>query len=496
MDERERQYREYLALRQHEQEREIAEESYGRSAGRNEGRYFAEDINRTRPKRQSIEDTPYGASDMKRRQKEKERRDREMAEYLAAREADRNRRGVRTGVRYSEDKKNRKARAKANAKARARYEKTRHERTAHDRPRRERRPLLNRRQTGKKSRKKPMRIAVVILLVLVLGFAATGIGGIVMALSALGSMEHISVEENNIAINPSVEAQLDGYTNIVVLGIDARADEDDSQCRSDAIIVASINEETNEVKMFSVYRDTMLDVGDEGLDKITHAYFYGGAEQTLYALNKNLDLNIDKVVVVNWKTVADVIDSVGGIEVDIQESEINEMNHYIPNTAKNVDGPDDLIEGPGKQTLNGVQAVTYARIRKDAATGDYRRNERMKIVFKETFKKVKNSGFFSMFNVARKAMPEIKTNMGAGDILGMMIKFKSYDMTDSTTGFPYDVDSWTGYGAAGYAWYGPPKNLANNVSKLHEQFFDQQGYVPTDTVQQISNDISYKTGIY
>jgi hypothetical protein len=120
----------------------------------------------------------------------------------------------------------------------------------------------------------------------------------------------------------------------------------------------------------------------------------------------------------------------------------------------------------------------------------------MKIVFSETFKKVRGSGLISTFNVARKAMPEIKTNLTAGDILGMMIKFKSYDMTDSTTGFPYDVGSWTGYGGAGYAWYGPPVNLANNVSKLHEQFFNQSGYTPTETVQQISNDISYKTGIY
>ncbi|MCQ2546782.1 MAG: LCP family protein [Clostridia bacterium] len=476
MDERERQYREYLALRQHEQEREIDEESYGRPSWENDGRYFAEDINRTRPRKQSIEDTPYGASEMKKRQKEKERRDREMAEYLAAREADRNRRGVRSGVSYGEDRKSRKARAKADAKARKKEEK--------------------KRLKGKNGRKKPMKKAVVVLLVLVIGLAAAGLGGIVMALSALGSMEHISVDENNIAINPTVSSQLDGYRNIAVLGIDARANEDDSQCRSDAIIIASINEETNEVKMFSVYRDTLLDVGEEGLDKVTHAYFYGGAERTLYTLNKNLDLNIDEVVVINWKTVADVIDSVDGIEVDIQESEIEEMNHYIPNTAKNVNGPRDLIEAPGKQTLNGVQAVTYARIRKDAATGDYRRNERMKIVFKETFKKVKGSGFFTMFGVARHAMPEIKTNMGAGDIFGMMLKFKSFDMTDSTTGFPYDVASWTGYGGAGYAWYGPPRNLANNVSKLHEQFFDQSGYTPTETVQQISNDISYMTGIY
>ena len=91
--------------------------------------------------------------------------------------------------------------------------------------------------------------------------------------------------------------------NIAILGTDARKGDDDSNARTDAIIVASINEETDEVKLFSVFRDTLLDVGDEGLDKITHAYVYGGAERSLYTLNKNLDLNIDEVVVINWKTV-------------------------------------------------------------------------------------------------------------------------------------------------------------------------------------------------
>jgi anionic cell wall polymer biosynthesis LytR-Cps2A-Psr (LCP) family protein len=207
-------------------------------------------------------------------------------------------------------------------------------------------------------------------------------------------------------------------------------------------------------------------------------------------------LNIDEVVVINWKTVADIIDSVGGIEIDVQESELDELNHYIHETAVNVDGPTDKVKEPGKQTLNGVQAVTYARIRKDAVTGDYRRNERMKIVFSQTFKAVKQAGPMKMLSVARNAMPEVKTNLSSMDIVKLMAKVKSFDMTDSTTGFPYDVGSWTGYGGAGYAWYGPPINLANNVSKLHEQFFKQGGYTPTDTVQEISNRIAETTGLY
>jgi len=489
MDDRERQYKEYLALRQHEQEEEINREYYNQEEKRSKsslsgssdekyGQFFPENKKKTR--RVSVTETPYGASELRKAQKEKERRDKEMQEYLAAREADRNKRGVRSGIKHADydEHGGRKKQKKQKRQKQKQYKQYK--------------PA--KKMQGARKRRVPVPVLVA-LIILLLG-AATFVGGGAIALATLASAEHIPIDKNELGINESAAAAIDGYRNIAVLGTDARADDDDAQVRSDAIIVASINEETDEVKMFSVYRDTLLDVGEQGLDKVTHAYFYGGAQQSLYTLNKNLDLNIDEVVVINWKTVADVIDSVGGIEIDVQESELDELNKFIHETAINVDGPADKVESAGKQTLNGVQAVTYARIRKDAATGDYRRNERMKIVFKETFKAVKNAGPLKMLSVARHAMPEVKTNIGTGDMLKMMLKVKSYDMTDSTTGFPYDVGSWTGYGGAGYAWYGPPINLSNNVSKLHDQFFGQEGYTPSETVQEISDNIANTTGLY
>jgi len=502
MDDRERQYREYLALRQHEQQEEISREyekeqgrrregslrdsgddKYGqfmpgeRSHVSNEGPYVPDEREQTRrisnkAKRVSAAENPSYSADGIRSRREREARDRElrdrqMQDYIAAREADRNERGVRSGIIHAD------------------YDE-------HGRGRKKHRPGKG--PNGHRKRRIPAPLLAILIILVLL--AATALGGFGVVMATVSSAQHVNLDKGNLGIDSTAAAAIDGYRNIAILGTDARADDDDAQVRSDAIIVASINEETNEVKLFSVFRDTLLDVGEQGLDKITHAYFYGGAQQSLYTLNKNLDLNIDEVVVINWKTVADVIDSVGGIEIDVQESELDELNKYIHETGVNVDGPTDKVKEPGKQTLNGVQAVTYARIRKDAVTGDYRRNERMKIVFSQTFKAVKQAGPLKMLSVARNAMPEVKTNLSSMDIVKLMAKVKSFDMTDSTTGFPYDVGSWTGYGGAGYAWYGPPINLTNNVSKLHEQFFDQKEYTPSETVQEISDNISALTGLY
>ncbi len=492
MDERERQYQEYLALREKRQT-EDARQTYGESEMRR--------IYQEKARREQME-----AMREKQRQRERE-------EYIAAREHHHEKhekvKATRAGRKASEKADHKASRAEEKAFEAAEHAKAslkRGKEVARERIREFKNEQDFERSFGgdygkttkRRSRSrmsKGKRTAIVILLVLLLSGILV-LGGGLMAFATIASMQDVAVDKGAVAINPEVATQLDGYTNIAILGTDARADSAENDTRSDAIIVMSINKETNEVKMFSVFRDTLLDVGDQGLDKITHAYAYGGAQQTLYTLNKNLDLNIDEVVVINWKTVAEMIDAVGGITIDVQESELDELNKYINETAKNVDGPNDKVSGPGKQTLNGVQAVTYSRIRKDAVTGDYRRNERMKIVFKQTFKKLKSSGYLEMFQVLRKTAPEVGTNMSANEVMKMMLKFKSYDMTDSTTGFPYDVAGWTGYGGAGYAWYGPPVNLTNNVSKLHEQFFDQGGYTPTDTVQEISERISALTGLY
>ncbi len=315
--------------------------------------------------------------------------------------------------------------------------------------------------------------------------------GLSVVKNTLDNVGRVELDPDMIGINPQVDSELRNYRNIALIGIDARDMSNDEGVRSDAIIVASLNKETGEIKMFSVYRDTMLDLGDDvGLDKVTHSYYYGGPTKVLYALNKNLDLNVKEVVIVNWKSVADTVDALGGLDIEIQESEIDEMNKYIEDTYNSIGGSNEKIESAGMQTLNGNQAVTYARIRKDAATGDFRRNERMKIVVQAAFEKAKTMKLSTLRKITNDILPDIKTNMSSADMMGMMMDITSYKMTDSV-GWPYEHSDWSEG-----AYYNIPVTLSENVSRLHEEFFAQDGYEPTQDVQSISENISWRTGYY
>lgn len=340
----------------------------------------------------------------------------------------------------------------------------------------------------KKKKKKLKRIILVILLLVV----ALVICGFLFVTNVLGKVGRVDLDQADLGINPGVEANLKNYRNIALLGVDARDMDDYSKSRTDAIILVSLNKETKKVRQISVFRDTYLHVDDKiGYDKVTNVHAHKGTQGTIHTLNENMDLNIKEVGILNWKSVADIIDGIDGIEVNIKKSEINEMNKYIKDTQRNIGGSKKLIKKAGKQTLNGNQAVTYARIRHDSPKGDYRRNERMKIVLTKTMEKAGTLNPFELNKLANEVLPDIKTNMTTNQMMEVLWNLLTYD-SGKKGGWPFDVKPWTSYGV----WYGPPVTLEKNVSKLHKKYFSQPDYTPTERVQQISNEISQRTGYY
>lgn len=354
-------------------------------------------------------------------------------------------------------------------------------------------PNRTRRGQGKpKKKRKNTKLIIAVSLVLVAVVVLGGVigTGLTVVHNKLDMVGEVKVNRKALGIDSRVAKELANYRNVALLGIDARDMDSDEQTRSDAMIIASVDKRTNEVRLVSLYRDTYVNIGDNyGLDKMTHAYFYGGATQTLQTINRNLDLNCEEVVVVNWKSVADTVDALGGLEIEIKESEIKEMNKYIKDTQKNIGGSKKKIKKAGKQTLNGIQAVTYARIRKDSAEGDHRRNERMKIVLAAAFNKAKTLSLNQLNEIANEILPDIKTNMTTNQMMEVLLELASYSITDSKS-WPYNWTDWTHNGI----WYGPPVTLERNVVQLHEEFFEQKDYTPTDTVKDISNSISSITG--
>ena len=214
---------------------------------------------------------------------------------------------------------------------------------------------------------------------------------------------------------------IDGFINILLLGTDTRDMKTDEQTRSDMVMVASINVESHQVTLTSIYRDTMLKLGDTSTyDKITHAFFYGGPEMSIKTVNQAMDLNIQNYAVVNFKVVADVVDAIGGITVNVEDYEIDEMNRCIRENAIVLTGSDNTqyITQAGEQTLNGLQALGYGRMR-NGVGDDFKRTERMRIVATAAFEKMKTLKFSDIKKVVKAIAPLVKTNLRMTDMLAL-----------------------------------------------------------------------------
>ena len=311
-------------------------------------------------------------------------------------------------------------------------------------------------------------ILLIILLILIIGIFATGSWFLNDKLDKINYVENVT--RNEITVDAQVEENLSEYRNIALFGLDTREDSF-SNSRSDCIIIVSINNSTKDVKLLSVYRDTYVDVDGHGLTKITHAYAYGGPALALSTLNKNLDLDITEFVTVNFETVRTIVDEIGGVQITVTSAE-----------ATKIPG----INSAGTYNLDGDQALAYARIRK--IDTDYQRTERMRTVLDAIFTKVKGLSASSINSLLDTMLPHVSTNISKDEITKLIPDVLSYNITYSE-GWPYETKGWTSD-----LWYGIPITLESNVKALHETLFGETDYVPTETVQNISDKIVNKTG--
>ena len=329
-------------------------------------------------------------------------------------------------------------------------------------------------------------ILVILIILLILAIIAGGFAYWYVK-NKFDKMQQVEIKEEELQIDEEVEEQLTGYRNIAIFGVDSRSSSLGKGNRSDCIIIVSINQATKEVKLASVYRDTYVQIQGYGLDKITHAYSYGEAPLALGTLNTNLDLNIKEFVTVNFDAVAEAVDLLGGVDIDVQSNEIGYLNQYQQGTAKVTGKQVKEITHTGLQTLNGVQAVSYGRIRYTEG-GDYKRTERMRDVIEAMLEKLKTKSIGEINNLLDQILPKIYTNIDMNSLITEIPKITKYKVTESI-GWPYETR-----GITLDRWYGIPITLESNVEQLHKELFSEEDYEVSETVQTISNKIVNKTG--
>lgn len=332
------------------------------------------------------------------------------------------------------------------------------------------------------------KVVGIIILTLVLIALGVGIGAYVYVRSSLGQMQQVEIDEEAIEINEGVKESLEGYRIIALFGVDSRENQLEKGTRSDCIMLAIVDQKTKAVKLVSVYRDTYLQIGTRGLDKVNHAYAFGGAELSMSTLNTNLDLNITEFATVNFDSLSDIVDAIGGINMNIESAEIKYINDYIDETSRVVGKTSAHITKTGNQKLDGIQAVSYARIRYTSG-GDYKRTERMRDVLTAIANKAKTMGVSELNKLAKTVLPKIYTNISPDEIISLIPQIATYSISESM-GWPYETKGDT----IGGVWYGVPVNLTENVKKLHKEVLGQEDYEVSDKVKSISNSIINKTG--
>ncbi len=356
-------------------------------------------------------------------------------------------------------------------------------------------------EAAKKRKKKRRRIVFLIVELI----ALLGLVGVVWFVQKGTSIQKIKINEDDIVINDTVAARMEdetlkGYRNIALFGVDARDKSLGKGNRSDTIIIASINEDTGDVKLCSVFRDTYLNLGNDTYNKCNAAYAKGGPEQAINMLNMNLDLNITDYVTVGFTGLAKIVDALGGVTIDVKDEEIVHLNNYqISMVGKSDDdknfyateGKDyTAVKSSGVQRLNGLQATAYCRIR--YVGNDFVRAERQRNVIGECLNVAKQASPKELAAAYEGVSEYISTSLDSDEIISLLGSVGKYNIVGSD-GFPFESNRATGtVGQKGSCVI--PVNLEENVVLLQQFLFDDYSYTPSSEVTTYSNKVSSDTG--
>lgn len=330
-----------------------------------------------------------------------------------------------------------------------------------------------------------LRILVILLLiaVIVAGVIAYKLKDVLDVLE-MQRVDSVDLEEElrqNMNYQAKNDQMMEGYQNIALFGVDSRSgDLLDGDNRSDTIMIASIHQKTGEIRLVSVYRDTVLDVGDGYYTKANTAYALGGPAQAINMLNQNLDLNILDFVTVGFEGLAHTIDALGGIEIEIDEEEREYLNQYVHDMHLELGTDETPVEESGLVNLTGIQATAYSRIRYTAGD-DFRRAERQRTVLEKTLQKAKSASPTTLVDVANSVVGDMATSLSSGEIVSLILMAARLDLTD-TGGIPQeDHRNFTDIEAGSAVM---PDTLEDNAVWLHRFLFGDNNYTISEEVSE------------
>lgn len=291
-----------------------------------------------------------------------------------------------------------------------------------------------------KKRRRRLKVKNIVLALLLVCVLA-GVTWVVIYFIQVFQYKYRELNPDNLGISSSGEQLTDdkndhSITNIALFGVDER--EGETAFRSDAIMVLTVDKQNNKLKLSTVMRDSYVPIEGHGKDKIAHAYFYGGPELAVKTLNQNFGLNIREYATVNFNQMAQIVDSVGGVDIELSEEERKDANRSIWEQSEVAGLSPDYIGSAGLQTLNGTQAVAYARIRY-VGNADFQRTSRQREVLRKIFEKVKKMNPLDYPGFAKKLLPCIETSLSIGEIMdlgGIMLR----DVTFEEMRFPDSRD--------------------------------------------------------
>ena len=285
-------------------------------------------------------------------------------------------------------------------------------------------------KNNKKCKNKYKHILIAVFSVIIICVVVLGAGYMYIRANIYKKTEPLTSEHLQAPVKTKEETigytEVEGITNVLLVGVDG-IDFDEKYQRSDSMIIATLDSNKEKVKLTSLYRDTLVYIPGYGEEKMNLAFSLGGPELVMETIKYNFDVNIEKYIMINFAGFEAIIDQIGGVEIDVKEYQLHELNKYIGQATGGGDCPE---EKAGLQILNGKQALSYARIRKGVGD-DYERTERQREVLFKVAEKLQKTDVIKYFSIANKMLDYLRTNIEIMDGLNMAYTISKFSYLET-----------------------------------------------------------------